>query len=104
MVWYDILWLLAVFLNQVLGVNLPSSHVVHEKRDIELERWVKRDRCHPDKLLPMRVGLVQSNLDQAHDYLMDVYAMADLTRLNEALNLHFQIGSHVFELCQVLDC
>jgi tripeptidyl-peptidase I len=48
----------------------PIKHVVHEKRDRLPSRWTKRGRAQGT--LPMRIGLVQSNLDKAHDYLMDL--------------------------------
>ena len=47
-------------------------HVVHEKRDSHPARWEKRHRVMSDSILPVRVGMVQSNLDNAHDFLMDV--------------------------------
>lgn len=48
------------------------KHVLHEKRDSLPERWTKRDRVPRDKLLPMRIGLAQSNLDKAYEHLLDV--------------------------------
>lgn len=51
---------------------VPSSHVVHEKRHSLDPRWNRGDRVHPDSILPMRIGLSQSNMDDAHVHLMDV--------------------------------
>jgi tripeptidyl-peptidase I len=52
---------------------LPSpGHSIHEKRDISNANWVKRDRIEKDIVLPVRIGLSQSNLDDAHKYLMEV--------------------------------
>lgn len=48
------------------------KHVVHEKRDTLPARWTKRDRVPRNKLLPMRIGLTQSNLEHAYDHLLDV--------------------------------
>ncbi|PCG89982.1 Peptidase S8/S53, subtilisin/kexin/sedolisin [Penicillium occitanis (nom. inval.)] len=48
------------------------KHVLHEKRDSLPERWTKRDRVPRDKLLPMRIGLAQSNLEKAYEHLLDV--------------------------------
>ena len=45
---------------------------LHERRD-SLGDWVKYERLHADEILPMRVGLTQSNLDKGYDLLMDVY-------------------------------
>lgn len=47
-------------------------HVVHEERDSHPEEWVKQARVHPDSILPVRIGLTQNNLDNAHEMLMDV--------------------------------
>ena len=51
----------------------PSTHyVIHEKRDAPMKRWVKREALQPRGLLPMRIGLTQSNLDEGHAMLMEV--------------------------------
>ncbi|EGP87472.1 unnamed protein product [Zymoseptoria tritici ST99CH_1A5] len=52
-------------------VNNFQRHVLHERREVS-HNWVKRDRVHSDVKLPMRIGLVQSNLDNGHDLLMQV--------------------------------
>jgi tripeptidyl-peptidase I len=49
-----------------------NTHVAHEKRDSAPSKWVKRDRIHSRAMLPIRIGLSQSNLDKGHDLLMDV--------------------------------
>ena len=54
------------------AVSVPRSHVIHEARPWVPSRWVKKDRVSHDAVLPVRVGLAQSNLDKAHDHLMDV--------------------------------
>lgn len=55
---------------------VPETHVVHEKRGlphhVSASQWVKRDRVDKRAILPMRIGLVQSNLHKGHDWLMDV--------------------------------
>jgi tripeptidyl-peptidase I len=56
----------------VQGAVITTSHVVHEKRHAPPLKWVKRDRISSEAILPMRVGLRQSNLENAHSYLMDV--------------------------------
>ena len=56
-----------------LSTALPSpSHSIHEKRHVPSTTWAKRDRISSDEILPVRIGLTQSNLDRAHGYLMDV--------------------------------
>lgn len=49
-----------------------TKHVLHEKRDSLPARWTKRDRVPREKLLPMRIGLAQSNLDKVYEHLLDV--------------------------------
>jgi tripeptidyl-peptidase-1 len=51
----------------------PSSHVVHEKREVQHQKWARRDiKLNRDAVIPMSIGLTQSNLDKGYDYLMDV--------------------------------
>lgn len=51
----------------------PTSHVQHERRDIAHDsKWVKRATAPRDTKLPVRIALTQRNLDNGHDYLMDV--------------------------------
>jgi tripeptidyl-peptidase-1 len=52
--------------------NNFQRHVLHERREPS-ENWVKSDRVHSDVKLPMRIGLVQDNLDNGHELLMQVY-------------------------------
>ncbi|KAI4141846.1 MAG: hypothetical protein LQ340_007523 [Diploschistes diacapsis] len=59
-------------LAQISSALPPPGHSIHEKREVTSSRWVKRDRLPSDARLPIRIGLSQSNLDQAHKYLMDV--------------------------------
>lgn len=51
---------------------VPSTHGVHEKRDVHSSRWTKLGRVRPEAILPVRIALSQNNLDKGHDYLMDV--------------------------------
>lgn len=51
---------------------IPHSHAVHEKRDSHSTRWTNIGRAPANKVLPMRIGLAQSNLDDAHNYLTEI--------------------------------
>lgn len=51
----------------------PKGHVLHEKRDTPLKKWVKRSSVKDTTLLPMRIGMVQSNLHRADELMMEVY-------------------------------
>jgi tripeptidyl-peptidase I len=52
----------------------PASikHVIHEKRQTPASDWVKAARIEASAVLPMRIGLTQTNLEKGHDYLMEV--------------------------------
>ena len=51
----------------------PSvNHVLHEKRDHLPSGWGQPEDLDGRTVLPMRIGLTQSNLDKAEEYLMDV--------------------------------
>jgi tripeptidyl-peptidase-1 len=51
----------------------PSTHVVHEKREVQLDKWTRRNiKLNRDALIPMSIGLTQNNLDNGYDFLMDV--------------------------------
>lgn len=51
---------------------VTSPLVYHEKRSNVPHGWAKRYTVDGDAILPMRVALTQSNLNQAHDWLMEV--------------------------------
>lgn len=69
MLWASVFTALAA-----LAAASPSSdeYVVHERRVESMSRWHKRDRVQSNALLPMRIGLTQTNLDDGYDHLMDV--------------------------------
>lgn len=52
----------------------PSSvkHVVHEKRNAPPSDWVKGSRLEGSAIVPMRIGLTQTNLDNGYEYLMEL--------------------------------
>ena len=67
---------LGTFAVPAFALTLPSSshvsHVVHEKRDITIQRrWVS-SALEPDHILPARIGLKQSNLDLGAEYLSEM--------------------------------
>lgn len=47
-----------------------STHVVHERRAAEPVGWAKSRRLEAEKVLPLRIGLKQQNLDGLDDLLM----------------------------------
>lgn len=54
-------------------IAAPSStHVLHEKRDTLPFGWERHEKLPSHEVLPMRIGLTQSNLDKAEEFLMEV--------------------------------
>ena len=70
---FDSITTLAALASVALAAptNNFQRHVLHERREPS-ENWVKSDRVHSDVKLPMRIGLVQGNLDRGHEILMQV--------------------------------
>ena len=50
----------------------PTSHVVHEKRESAPLNWQKYSRVDPSIVLPVRIGLTQSNLEKGPALLDEV--------------------------------
>lgn len=52
----------------------PSiKHALHEKRQAPSSDLVKVARIESTAILPMRIGLTQSNPEKGHDFLMEVW-------------------------------
>lgn len=49
-----------------------TGPVIHERRDGLPQGWSRHTKAAASSILPMRIGLVQSNLEKGHDLLMDV--------------------------------
>jgi tripeptidyl-peptidase-1 len=69
------LLLVHVLAALLVGANASPTpgHVVHERRIASsASRWAKRDKLMSSTVLPMKIGLRQSNLHRADEYIMDV--------------------------------
>ncbi|KAI5121353.1 hypothetical protein M0805_000661 [Coniferiporia weirii] len=65
--------LLALLAGSTFAVPSPrAGHVLHEKRAMEPIDWVQTRRVDPDAVLPLRIGLAQSNIDRLEEMLMAV--------------------------------
>ncbi|TVY83605.1 Tripeptidyl-peptidase sed1 [Lachnellula suecica] len=64
--------LLGALAVEAAVVPFPAGHVLHERRSYAPKAWAKRDRVDGSALLPVRIGMTQSNLDKGHDLLMEV--------------------------------
>jgi len=61
------------FLAFASATPTPPTHVVHEKREAQLEKWSRRDlKLNRDAVIPISIGLTQRNLDKGYEFLMDV--------------------------------
>jgi tripeptidyl-peptidase I len=49
-----------------------STHVVHERRNVEQLGWAKSRRADADKIIPLRIGMKQQNTHMLEDLLMEV--------------------------------
>lgn len=67
----SILSFITLLASGALAAPAPLSHSIHEKRPLT-DAWLKGDRVNEHVKLPVRIGLIQSNLDQGHDMLMDM--------------------------------
>jgi hypothetical protein len=64
--------LAGVFVAAALASPIAPSFVAHERRHEPPRGWLKPEKVPTGSILPMRIGLVQSNLEKGHDLLMDV--------------------------------
>jgi tripeptidyl-peptidase-1 len=63
----------AAALSGVHCIVNSGSYVVHERRQSPRpSKWIKRAKIQPHAILPIRIGLTQTSLEKAHEYLMDV--------------------------------
>lgn len=66
-------FLRAITLSALGVVAAYGDHIVHERRDILPDAWSEIARLGGQEVLPVRIGLAQSNLDKGHDLLMEMY-------------------------------
>ena len=59
-------------LGAVNAFPAPDAYSLHEKRELAPQQWEKRDRVRPDIVVPVRIGLTQSNLDRGPFMLDEV--------------------------------
>lgn len=64
--------LLSAFAAQAVAVPVQADHAVHERRDYVPNAWVKRGRLDAAAILPVRIGMTQSNLEKGYDLLLEV--------------------------------
>ncbi|KAH8817299.1 Pro-kumamolisin, activation domain-containing protein [Xylogone sp. PMI_703] len=53
--------------------EVPNTHALHERHTSSMAKhWAKREKLPRTAVLPMRIGLKQSNLDMGHSRLMEI--------------------------------
>lgn len=53
--------------------EIPATHNLHERHLPRWsQKWSKRSKLPDDRILPMRIGLKQSNLEAGHNKLMEM--------------------------------
>ncbi|KAE9370890.1 subtilisin-like protein [Stipitochalara longipes BDJ] len=69
----SILFLVSAFAASVIAAP-ASTYTVHERRNTQsTSKWAKRDEPLDRRaIVPVKIGLTQRNLDNGHDWLMDV--------------------------------
>lgn len=66
MTWFQLLTAVAFSASA-----LAAPRVLHERRHVPLTSYA-RERVLPDAIIPVRIGLRQSNLESGYDRLMEV--------------------------------
>lgn len=56
-------FLVASLAASAIAVGTPHNYVSHEKRHAPTKKWVKRGEIAPNAILPVRIGLVQPNIE-----------------------------------------
>jgi tripeptidyl-peptidase-1 len=69
-----VLAILGGFAAQALAAPAPVPYVLHEKRNIQSNKWTRRSdiKLNRDAIIPISIGLTQRNLENGYDLLMDV--------------------------------
>lgn len=65
-------WLLLAAATAVMAMPAPHEYEVHERRDHVPVSWTDSKKLDGSVMLPVRIGLTQSNLDQGHNLLMEM--------------------------------
>jgi tripeptidyl-peptidase-1 len=68
----SVLCLISCFSGAFALPKTTGSFVLHEKREAISQTWTKISRAHPSEMLPVKIGLTQSNQHRAEEYLLDV--------------------------------
>ncbi|CZR57887.1 related to tripeptidyl-peptidase I [Phialocephala subalpina] len=67
-------FLLVSILWSLVTVAYPSDwkHVIHERRQVKPEGWIRHSRMHLERILPMRIALKQSEIHNLDSHLMRI--------------------------------
>jgi tripeptidyl-peptidase-1 len=69
--------ILASFIGtNVSGTPIPTNYVEHEAQELHMRHlWDRRSKAERDLIVPVRIGMTQSNLDKGDKLLMEVYVL-----------------------------
>ena len=77
-------WAAAAASQDEFGSKAPqkgTTHVLHERHAPHMaQHWEKRDKLDKTAILPMRIGLTQSNLDRGHEKLIAMLVLPQFVR------------------------
>jgi hypothetical protein len=62
------------------------KHVLHEERVSSMSDWVKSARIEGSAVLPVRIGLSQTNLERGHDFLSKLIEFLEIQALFQQLS------------------
>ena len=72
---------------------MPETHARHEQHMPQVSRhWTKKEKLSGQVVLPMRIGLKQSNLDAGHERLMEMYVWKEHIR-SASVSLDWAYGN-----------
>ncbi|KAL4746419.1 hypothetical protein BDW72DRAFT_207340 [Aspergillus terricola var. indicus] len=69
--WLSLLYVVSS-ITAVLALPATAKHFPHERRDALPDYWIEDVRLDGQTVLPVRIGMTQSNLDHGHDLLMQI--------------------------------
>jgi tripeptidyl-peptidase-1 len=63
---------LVAFITLCDAVPAPVRYALHEKRSSIPRFWARGSRVESNAILPVRIGLTQTNLESGYSHLIDV--------------------------------
>lgn len=97
--------LLVALVASAAAVPTKSPSIVHEKRELfHASQHRKLQPVSKDAVLPVRIGLTQSNLDRGYDHLMEMQVFNSTIASVVPLADTSQFPPFFRQVRQTLDC